>query len=156
MGRKDLERFKKVFGEIKEISMERVITIQNFGTKPQGRYTKFWLKDTIPEGDGHNPWYSTIDDNLRREISDLCLGKGDQVKVVFELEKGRFQNLKSVEKIIDVNDDIEGPPDEKLDEPETTLIEGEQTQAMLKDIGRAFAMLGKGCIEIAKRFNGSG
>jgi len=102
MQEKGIEKFTKVFGEIKIVEeiVERKITVATQQTKPvSGGNNQLLIKDSLPQTESHNPWYSTINPEVIDQARSLCITPGVELIVGYTTsQKGDrvYQNIVSL------------------------------------------------------------
>ena len=127
MQEKGIGKFTKVFGEIKIVEeiVERKITVATHQTKPvSGGNNQLLIKDSLPQTESHNPWYSTINQEVIDQARSLCITSGIELIVEYTTsQKGDrvYQNIVSLRladnpKPLAQNEEQEGGTDQVIGE----------------------------------------
>ena len=136
-GKKELELFKKYFGEYKIINnfkgvkMNVIERVKLVSVKPSGDGLRYALLSSDGE------WYSTFDSKIGKYIESVS--EGDTVEIVYEVNAKGFKNFSSIKLVENGELPEEEPPEEPPEE------EGEEKPPLVKQ-RRGVDRIDKNCI----------
>ena len=134
---KELELFKKYFGEYKIINnfkggkMNVIKRVKLISVKPAGDGLRYALLTSDGE------WYSTFDSKVGKYIESVS--EGDTVEIEYETNAKGFHNFSSIKLVEDTELPKEPPPEEPPQE------EGEESPPPVKQ-RRGIDRIDKNCI----------